>query len=95
MVIGSLLLLYGSVGLGMATQSAMNVVWNIPYVRWPSIYLRYLRAVLVLSLLALATIGSTVLTGFATLVGIERIATVLMLLGSLALNFCLSAWHTR
>ncbi|MGA8725373.1 MAG: YihY/virulence factor BrkB family protein [Acidimicrobiales bacterium] len=88
-VIGSLLLLYGSVGLGMATQSAMNVVWNIPYVRWPSIYLRYLRAVLVLVLLALATIGSTVLTGFATLVAHERIATVLMLLGSLALNFCL------
>jgi len=88
-VIGSLLLIYGAIGLGLATQSAMNVVWNIPYVRWPSIYLRYLRALLVLVLLALSTIGLTVLTGFATLVSHGRIATGLLLVGSLALNFCL------
>ena len=67
MVVGSILLVYGAVGLGLATQSAMNVVWNIPYVRWPSIYLRYLRALGVLVPLALSTIGVTVLTGFATL----------------------------
>ena len=88
-VIGSLLLLYGAVGLGLATQSAMNVVWNIPYVRWPSIYLRYLRALGVLVLLALSAIGSTVLTGFATLVSHGWIATGLLVVGSLALNFCL------
>ncbi|MGO8862104.1 MAG: YihY/virulence factor BrkB family protein [Acidimicrobiales bacterium] len=88
-VIGSLLLLYGAVGLGLATQSAMNVVWNIPYVRWPSIYLRYLRAVGILVLLALSTIGATALTGFATLVSHGWIATGLLVVGSLALNFCL------
>jgi YihY family inner membrane protein len=88
-VIGSLLLVYGAIGLGLATQTAMNVVWNIPYVRWPSIYFRYLRAFLVLVLLALSTIGLTVLTGFATLVSHGRIATGLLLIGSLALNFCL------
>jgi YihY family inner membrane protein len=88
-VIGSLLLVYGAIGLGLATQSAVNVVWNIPYVRWPSIYLRYLRALLVLVLLALSTIGLTVLTGFATLVSHGWIATGLLLIGSLALNFCL------
>ncbi|MGP0029067.1 MAG: YihY/virulence factor BrkB family protein [Acidimicrobiales bacterium] len=88
-VIGSVLLLYGAVGLGLATQSAMNTVWNIPYVRWPSLYLRYLRALVVLALLALSTIGSTVLTGFATLVSHGQAATGLLLVGSLALNFCL------
>jgi YihY family inner membrane protein len=88
-VIGSVLLLYGAVGLGLATQSAMNVVWNIPYVRWPSIYLRYLRALGVLVLLALSAIGSTVLTGFATLVSHGWIATGLLVVGSLALNFVL------
>jgi YihY family inner membrane protein len=88
-VIGSLLLVYGAIGLGLATQSAMNVVWNIPYVRWPSIYVRYLRAFLVLVLLALSTVGLTVLTGFATLVSHGWIATGLLLVGSLALNFCL------
>ncbi len=88
-VIGTLLLLYGSIGLGLATQSAMNLIWNIPYVRWPSIYLRYLRALAVLILLALSTVGLTVLTGFATLVSHGWTTTVLLLVGSLAINFCL------
>jgi YihY family inner membrane protein len=88
-VIGSFFLLYGATGLGLATQSAMNVVWNIPYVRWPSIYLRYLRALSVLVLIALSTIGSTVLTGFATLVSHGWVATGLLLFGSLTVNFCL------
>ncbi len=89
LVVGSLLLLYGSIGLGLATQSAMNVVWNIPFVRWPSIYFRYLRALGVLILLALSTVGLTVLTGFATLVSHGWTATVLLLVGSLAMNFLL------
>jgi len=88
-VVGSILLLYGAVGLGLATQSAINTVWNIPYVRWPSLYVRYLRAVGVLVLLALSTIGSTVVTGFATLFSHGWVTTGLLLVGSLAMNFCL------
>jgi len=86
-VIGGLLLLYGAIGLGLATQSAMNKVWNIPYVRWPSLPMRYLRGFAVLVLLALSTIGSTVLTGFATLTAHEEVSRILLLIGSLALNF--------
>ena len=86
-VIGSLLLLYGAIGLGLATQSAMNTVWNIPYVRWPALPMRYLRGFAVLALLAGSTIGSTVLTGFATLNSHENVSRVLLLIGSLALNF--------
>ena len=85
-VIGSLLLLYGAIGLGLATQSAMNKVWNIPYVRWPPLLMRYLRGVAVLVLLALSTIGSTVLTGFATLASHGEVSTGLLLVGSLALE---------
>ena len=66
-VIGNVLLLYGAVGLGLATQSAMNEVWNIPYVDWPPLPMRYLRGLAVLVLLAASAVGSTVLTGFATL----------------------------
>ncbi len=88
-VIGSLLLLYGAIGLGLATQSAMNSVWNIPYVRWPSLPMRYLRGFAILALLAASTIGSTVLTGFATLTSHENVSRVLLLIGSLALNFVL------
>ncbi len=86
-VIGSLLLLYGAIGLGLATQSAMNKVWNIPYVRWPPLLMRYLRGFGVLALLAVSTIGSTVLTGFATLASHGEVSTALLLFGSLALNF--------
>ena len=86
-ITGSLLLLYGAIGLGLATQSAMNQVWNIPYVRWPPIHLRYLRGFAVLVLLAASTIGSTVLTGFATLASHGNVSTGLLLVGSLALNF--------
>ncbi len=86
-VIGGLLLLYGAIGLGLATQSAMNKVWNIPYVHWPSFPIRYLRGFVVLVLLAASTIGSTVLTGFATLTSHDNVSRVLLLIGSLALNF--------
>lgn len=86
-VFGCLLLLYGAVGLGLATQSAMNTIWNVPYVRWPTIYMRYLRGVAILALLALSAIGLTVLTGFATLVASPGFSTAVLLLGSLVLNF--------
>jgi YihY family inner membrane protein len=85
--IGGVLLLYGAVGLGLATQSAMNKIWNVPYVRWPPIFMRYLRGVAVLALLALSAIGLTVLTGFATLVSHSSLSTALLVFGSLVLNF--------
>ena len=86
-IVGCLLLLYGAIGLGLATQSAMNNIWNVPYVRWPTIYMRYLRGVAILGLLALSAIGLTVLTGFATLVSRPGFSTAVLLLGSLVLNF--------
>jgi YihY family inner membrane protein len=87
--VSALFLLYGAFGLGQATQSAMNAVWNIPYVRWPNFVLRYVRTLGVLVLIALSTIGSTVLTGFATLVSHGQLATIILLLGSVVLNFIL------
>jgi YihY family inner membrane protein len=86
-VVGGLLLLYGAVGLGLSAQSAMNNVWNIPYVLWPSLPMRYLRGLGVLVLLAVSTIGLTVLTGFATLVSHDDVARALLIVGSLTLNF--------
>ncbi len=88
-VVGCLLLLYGALGLGFATQNAMNKVWNIPYVRWPSFVFRYLRGLGIIGLLALSTIGSTVLTGFATLVSHTGQSRVFLVMGSLVINFFL------
>lgn len=88
-IVGSILLLYGAIGLGLATQSALNKVWNIPYVVWPNFVVRYLRGLSILTLLALSTVGSTVLTGFATLVSHGWQARAFLLIGSLAANFIL------
>ena len=65
----------------------MNAVWNVPYVRRPNFVLRYARALGVLVLLALSTIGSTVLTGFATLAAHGWPATTILIVGSTVLNF--------
>jgi YihY family inner membrane protein len=89
LVIGALLLVYGAFGLGQATQAGMNAVWNVPYVRRPSFLLRYARALGVLVLLAVSTIGSTVLTGFATLAARGSGATTILVIGSTLLNFLL------
>ena len=86
-VVGGLFLLYGAIGLGLATQSAMNKVWNIPYVHWPSLPMRYLRGFAILVLLAASTIGLTVLTGFATLVSHDETSRALLVIGSFTLNF--------
>jgi YihY family inner membrane protein len=88
-VVSSLILLYGAIGLGLTTQSGMNKVWNIPYVDWPALPIRYLRGVGVLVLLAASTVGSTVLTGFATLASHDGVSRTLLLIGSLVLNFVL------
>src|SRR5258707_19074 len=66
LVIGIAGTLYGSLGIGFAAQNAMNTVWNIPYVRWPSFGRRYLRTFGVIGLLGLAVASSTALTAFAT-----------------------------
>jgi YihY family inner membrane protein len=89
LVVGSLLLVYGALGLGQATQAGMNAVWNVPYVRRPPFLLRQLRALGVLLLLALSTLGSTVLTGVATLVARGWGATTILLFGSMVVNYLL------
>jgi YihY family inner membrane protein len=88
-VIEAAVLLYAALGLGQATQGAMNSVWNVPYVHRPTFAMHHLRALGVLLLLAASTIGSTVLTGFATLVPHDWATTIVLLAGSITVNFVL------
>ncbi len=87
LTIGILGTIYGTIGLGQTAQSSMNALWNIPYVRWPNIVLRNLRALGVIVLLGVAVLGSTILTGFATAVTHGTTATVLAFVGAVVLNF--------
>jgi len=86
LVIGIAGTLYGSLGVGFAAQNAMNTVWNIPYVRWPSFWTRYLRTFGVIGLLGLAVASSTALTAFATAVAHGAGATVLAVAASFLVN---------
>jgi YihY family inner membrane protein len=60
--------IYGSLGIGLAAQNAMNTVWNIPYVRWPNLWFRYLRTFGIIGILGLASLTSTALAVFTTAV---------------------------
>jgi YihY family inner membrane protein len=86
LVVGIVGTIYGSLGIGFAAQNAMNTVWNIPYVRWPDIWKRYLRTFGVIGLLGLAVVSSTALAAFATAVANGLAATVLGVAGSLLVN---------
>ncbi len=85
LVIGIAGTLYGSFGIGFASQNAMNTVWNIPYVRWPSFWKRYARTFGVIGLLGLAVVSSTALATFATAVGRGE-TSVLAVAGSVLVN---------
>ena len=82
-VVGSV---YGAVGIGLAAQNAMNTVWNIPFVRWPSLWLRYLKTFGVIGLLGVASIASTALATMATAIVTGELATILTVAASSALN---------
>jgi YihY family inner membrane protein len=87
LAIGIIGTLYGTLGLGQSSQAALNGIWNVPFVRWPSFYVRYIRAVGVVALLGVAVLASTFLTAFATAVAKGPGATALALIGSSIINF--------
>jgi YihY family inner membrane protein len=86
LIVGIVGTIYGSLGVGFASQNAMNTVWNIPYVQWPNIWLRYARTFGVIGLLGLGVVSSTTLTTFATAVAHGPAYTALALAGSVLVN---------
>jgi YihY family inner membrane protein len=86
LVIGIVGTVYGSLGIGFASQNAMNTVWNIPYVRWPGFWERYARTFGVIGLLGLAVLSSTALATFATAIAHGVTTSVLGIAGSVLVN---------
>jgi YihY family inner membrane protein len=69
LVVGAVGTVWGSLGIGLAAESAMNTLWNVPYVRWPSFLLRRARAaafVAGLGLAALLSAALSIVASFAT-----------------------------
>ncbi len=67
-VVGALVALYGSLGLGSAIQNAMNIAWSVPRNSRPNPFLLRLRSLLVLVLagLALAAVTGVAVAGRST-----------------------------
>lgn len=65
LVVGIAGTLWGAFGVGQTAQEAMNLVWNVPYVEWPSFVVRRLRAVLVV---VVAGAGIVVASGLSIVV---------------------------
>lgn len=78
--------LYGGLGIGFASQNAMNTVWNIPYLHRPGLWKRYARTFGVIGLLGLASLSSTVLAAFATAIAGGVTASALAAVGSVLVN---------
>jgi inner membrane protein YhjD len=61
-VVGSLVALYGVIGLGQAGQHAMHVVWSVPFNSQPNPVLSRLRSLLLITLAGLAVLVVAVLS---------------------------------
>ncbi|HVC69566.1 MAG TPA: YhjD/YihY/BrkB family envelope integrity protein [Acidimicrobiales bacterium] len=83
LVVGLLVLVWGSSGVSQAAQRAMAEVWNIPGVIRPGFGPRLGRSLVFLGLLGLDVVATTFLAGFVT-IGQGR-AWVQMLAGLLGL----------
>jgi len=65
-VVGALAALYGSLGLGQASQNAMNVAWSVPRNRRPNPISLRLRSLLLLFTAGVAILGITALSALGT-----------------------------
>lgn len=65
-VIGGIAALYGSMGLGQASQNAINIAWSVPRNSRPNPFLLRLRSILLLATAGLAVLVVTLLTTMAS-----------------------------
>ena len=87
LVIGIIGTIYGAFGIGLSAQNAMNSIWNIPFVKWPSFWFRYARALAFIFLLGVPTVAATVLTTIATVVRTGTHVTLIAIIASGVINF--------
>jgi membrane protein len=66
LIIGTLVALYGGLGVAQALQHAMNTVWMVPRNRRPNPVKARARSILILATVGLALLATTVLAGLAS-----------------------------
>ncbi|MFL5797412.1 MAG: YihY/virulence factor BrkB family protein [Actinomycetota bacterium] len=86
MLVGILGTLWGGLGVMQALQTAMNRVWDVPMRQRPNFWKSRVRALLMLVLLGVSSVGSAVVAGIASAGGTSPVARVGGYVLSLALN---------
>jgi membrane protein len=66
LVIGALVALYGSLGLGQALQNALNIAWSVPRNSRPNPFLLRLKSLLLLMTAGLAVLALSILSALAS-----------------------------
>jgi membrane protein len=65
-VIGSIGVLYGALGVAQATQNAMNIAWGVPRNKRPNPLMGRLRGMLLLLTAGMGILGTTLLSGLGS-----------------------------
>lgn len=82
--------LWGGLGVTLATERAMNSIWDIPFAERPNLWVSRLRAVGMLGVLGVTFLLSTALSGLRGVGGPLALPAVIAgTLGPLLLNFAL------
>jgi YihY family inner membrane protein len=85
LAIGIALALWAGLGVLKVMQTAMNTIWNVPYRHRPNFLKTLLRAVIMLAVLGVITVGSAV-AGSVGAGNDDPLISLLWVLVSLALN---------
>lgn len=88
LAVGIVLALWAGLGVLKVLQTAMNAVWNVPYRHRPNFLTTLLRAVIMLAVLGVITIGSAV-AGSVGAGNDNVVLSVLWVVVSLTLNLAL------
>ncbi|MEE4025293.1 YihY/virulence factor BrkB family protein [Gordonia sp. PKS22-38] len=83
--IGLVSAIYGALGVSVAIQNAMNVVWAVPRNERPNPIQVRVKGAMLLSTVGMAVIGLTVLNGVTAAIDLGGEGRVLAIVGSLAL----------
>ncbi len=90
LVVGIAGALWAGLGAMMATQYALNTVWDVPHYDRPDAVRGRLRGLLMFAVIGIGLVGVTVVSNIVTQVGLPAIAKVGIVVGNASLNVALA-----
>jgi YihY family inner membrane protein len=85
-LVGSIGLVWGSLGAAQVLQHTMAEVWNVPGVSRPNFATRLVRSTMLLGVLGVSVIASTALAALATYGGLSARSQIVAIVSSVLVN---------